>query len=134
MKTEEQNKRPQEIAQGTYDTIKELVEALRTANNGGDGDKIDGAYDALYEHPLSVEVRSGWCSVSAPLERDEYRILISWGGPAVQVTGKLDEYNQPATASLQSQDWFVEWRDWVSSEEGSDALLLEYASVFYYGE
>jgi hypothetical protein len=132
--TIEQHEKLQAIAGDTFATIKELVEAMRLAYANGDGQATDDAHDAIYAHPLSLEVRSDWCSVNAPFERAEYRILISWGGPAVQVTGTMNEHNEPATAVLQSQDWFVEWRDWVPTEDGADELLLEYARTFYFGE
>lgn len=132
--TIEQAQKLQDIAQGAYETIKGLVVALRAANGAGDPHKIDAAFEAIHQHPLSVEVRSDWCGVNAPFERAEYRILISWGGPAVQVTGKLGQYNEPATAVLQAQDWFVEWREWVPSEAGADDILIEYSRSFYFDE
>jgi hypothetical protein len=134
MNSDEQNKRLQDISEGAYTTIKELVEALNNANADGDHQAVDDAHDAIYSHPLSVEVRSGWCSTNAQLERSEYRILISWGGPAVQITGQLNDHNEPASAVLQSQDWFLGWRDWVASDESADAVLMTYAQAFYFGE
>jgi hypothetical protein len=42
----------------------------------------------------------------------EYRILLCTGGPAVQITGNLSSYNEPAAATLQHQDWFLPWTDY----------------------
>jgi hypothetical protein len=134
MNTEAQNQRLQSIADDAYQTIKELVSDLRRANGDGDHEAIDQAHDAIYDHPLSVEVRSGWCAVNAPLERSEYRLLISWGGPAVQITGELDQHNEPASAVIQSQDWFLPWRDWCPTEDEADGVLREFVTAFYFGE
>jgi hypothetical protein len=134
MNTPEQNDKLQQIATDTFDTIKELIEALHTANDDGDHQAIDDAHDAIYAHALSVEVRSDWTAVSSPMTASEFRILITWGGPAVQIVGQLNDHNEPATATLQSQDWFLPWRDWVSPDDTADAILIEYARCFYFGE
>ena len=34
-----------------------------------------------------------------------YRLQIDFGGPAMQVTGQLDRFNEPASA-VEVQDWF----------------------------
>jgi hypothetical protein len=134
MNTPEQNDKLQQIAAGAFASIRVLVEALRTANENGDHQAVDDAHDAIYAHALSVETRSDWAAVHAPMAASEYRILISWGGPSVQLTGELNEHNEPSSAVLQAQDWFLPWRDWVSPDEDADAVLMEYARCFYFGE
>ena len=65
------------------------------------------------EMPLCVEVRTNWY---APGSRDastkpyEYRVLLTTGGPALQVTGTLTEYGEPDDVpEIQVQDWFIPW-------------------------
>lgn len=89
--------------------------------------------DAMREAPLSVEVRSGWhCpGEGASMEPDEYRILLSTGGPALRITGSLNSWCEPADAELQHQDWGTGWIEWRQVDYYS---LLWFASLFHYGE
>ena len=75
-------------ARAQYETICELLEGVAAA--GSNDDALEIATNAIYEHPLSVEVRSGWQIPSETLVKDEYRILLCTGGPAVHITGALD--------------------------------------------
>jgi hypothetical protein len=103
---------------------------------------IDDARQAIEDDALSIEVRSEWHqpgSIDDPNRRPaEYRILLCTGGPAVQITGGLDDYCQPQTARMQVQDWFTPWTDFrpqVSPENfDSEPILLAYARVFWFGE
>jgi hypothetical protein len=47
--------------------------------------------------------------------------------------GKLGEYAEPASATLEHQDWFEGWQEYRTSSDENDTLL-EYARLFYYGE
>lgn len=95
----------------------------------------DNARQAIEEDPLSVQVRnSAWHSPGEGSEDnkpDEYEILLCTGGPACRIVGDLDEYGQPDTARIEFQDWFIAWEEWRGADE---AILLEYARVFYFGE
>lgn len=62
------------------------------------------------EWPLSVEYRcSGWQLSATACEPDEFRILISWGGPAVAVFGDISCSGYPVDPELKGQDWGVSW-------------------------
>jgi hypothetical protein len=65
-------------------------------------------------------------------EAGEYRLLLCWGGPAVQIVGDLNEYNEPESANIQYQDWFTGWSNLNISQE-EENILLDYARVFYFG-
>jgi hypothetical protein len=93
----------------------------------------DEARQAIEESVLSVMVRDGWRSPGQSTSEDgpeEYEILLSTGGPALRIYGKLDRHSQPDTAELQMQDWFTPWTRYPASEE----TLLAFASVFWFGE
>ena len=61
----------------------------------------DGARDAIYETPLSVEVRSGWHSVGEDAgEPEEFRIVLCTGGPHVELTGDIG-----GSVRVVSKDW-----------------------------
>ena len=65
----------------------ELAELEEQA--GGYADQEE-ARDAIYETPLSVEVRSGWHSVGEDAgEPEEFRIVLCTGGPHVELTGDI---------------------------------------------
>ena len=137
-------------ARGWYDSIVEMVEALAQADANRDWRAQDSARDAITESVLWVEVRSEWHDV-AVVERakpDEYRILLTTGGPALQLVGALNEYGEPETAELQMKDWGVPWQAWepllfnpamslderIAARNGYRETLLTFARCFYFGE
>lgn len=146
--TDDKFQNAHEQAQAQFESIREMVEALESAEAWVEGDERDSgekgeqARAALLESALSVEVRTGWMT---PDVRDrclpvEYRILLCTGGPAVQITGELSEYGVPETARLEMQDWFLPWTHFppmVATDEEFDTIeeiLLTYARQFYFGE
>jgi hypothetical protein len=123
-----------------FASIKEMVETV---------DQTEG--ELIRQSVLSVEVRSGWHTPEAINDRppEEYRILLTTGGPGLQLTGSLDESGQPETAELQHQDWGTPWTrvalqaladpaamadDIVAACDKAQAYLLTFAQQFYFGE
>lgn len=122
--------RGQQTAKWQLENIMEMIEK----SNAEDEDEREQAIEQIQEHPFSIEVRSDWhVPGQENLANVEYRILVSGGGPACQVTGELNEYGEPESAKIQYQDWFTSWEDVNISDEEEEALLC-YASHFYYGE
>lgn len=103
---------------------------------------IESAEQAIYESPLSVEVRSDWHPPGADSEETQYQILLCTGGiaeagnlawPAVRIIGGLGEDSQPESATLQCQDWlsrdgFTAW-EICSRPPGDEATLTRYAAI-----
>jgi hypothetical protein len=128
----------QEIGKSALLSIKEMVEKLEEAE---DQDAIEAARQEIEEDPLSVEVRGGWHlpgegNDSAP---EEFKILLSTGGPATRIIGDLDASREPTNVKLQSQDWFTQWTDWHYGQVEDPhsrivEILQKYASCFWYGE
>lgn len=112
-----------------YPELAEELNELQTA--AGEHASRDDAEQRIQEDPLSIEVRSGWTTLDAPLKAEEFNILLSTGGPAVRIVGELDEYMQPVRAWLEVQDWGTPWTQYFGA---SQETLLTYASQFYYGE
>ena len=135
-KPEDPSARARDQARAQYESIKEMVAALRKANDTGDDDAREDAEREIREDPLSIDVRGGWHAPGGDDEAEEYRILLSTGGPATQIVGRLDDFNQPETAVLQFQDWFTPWADWCPEpyDEAYRDTLVEYARQFYFGE
>ncbi|MCK5603673.1 hypothetical protein KAR91_17435 [Candidatus Pacearchaeota archaeon] len=130
----EDKQRAEDQAKAQFEGIKEMVEAMTEASDNEEWTEHEEALTVIQEDPLSVEVRSDWHS---PGSQDnggisEFRILLCWGGPSVQIIGELDEYNQPCEAKIQYQDWFTGWTDYLPEDE--DEILLDYCRQFYFGE
>lgn len=120
-------------AKSQLEYVLELVTQLRTDRDNGDEEP---AIDRIHEHPLEVSVRSGWHQPGQPhinLSAAEYLILLCTGGPAVRIIGELDEHKSPITARIEHQDWGTPWTNYMLDSDETEAVL-EYASVFFYGE
>lgn len=94
----------------------------------------EAAQTAIYESALSVQIRSGWYSPGSTLGADhgspeEYEILLSTGGPALRIIGRLSEHCEPESAELQMQDWGTPWTHYPAPE----SELLAFAQQFYFG-
>jgi hypothetical protein len=120
-------------ARGWVAHIEDLLDDLDKAEQADKFPAVDTARQRIEESVLSVQVRDGWRN---PGERDrhegpeEYELLLSTGGPALHIIGKLDEHNQPDTAEMQMQDWFQPWTAFPVDEK----TLLRFARVFWFGE
>lgn len=109
--------------------LSEIVEMYKLAEDPetrDDWDTMDNLQDRVLHYPLSVQVRSGWFNpwdeLTKPDDLAECRVLLSTGGPAVQIWAELDGYGEPAIVELQVQDWFLPWTPISISAEESDAL------------
>jgi len=102
-------------------------------NNYTDDIDVDDVTQMVQETPLSVEVRSGWVAVTGEMSVAEYKIVLSTGGPACQITGGLNQYSEPdeEQLNLQWQDWFKPWTD-IQLEEAERVALMWFARQFIY--
>jgi len=118
--------------QTVYDTDAEAWRACCRENNLIPS--IDDARQRLNEGAYGLAVRSGWYSPGETPEAEEYQITLAGGGPAVRLVGDLGQWNQPESARLQCQDWFTPWTDYYPEDSDADAILLDYAHGFYFGD
>ena len=144
--TKQDNAHAVQNARGHAENILELYSAYQALEDGAETVKVEGETftdpddirDRATEQALSVEVRSDWHPPGADLESasmSEYRVLLSTGGPALQLTGDLDQWCEPQNALLQYQDWFTPWCDYEPEDlEDLDDALLWFAGCFYFGE
>ena len=125
-----------EQAKAQLGSIVEMVQALRLTETGDDDSETsyEEARQAIQDDPLSIQVRCPWQSVGEEgVKPDQYNILLCTGGPACRIIGTLSEYLEPESARIEYQDWGTPWTDYpLTSEE--EAIVLEYAQQFYYGE
>ena len=90
-----------EQAQKYYENILNLLE-----------DQTEEGAEAIYETPLEVLVRSPWYSPYDNASPAEYQILLCTGGPAVRITGRL-ENGSPVSANLEYRDRFQPWIEYA---------------------
>lgn len=90
--------------------------------------------EAARAEALSVEVRSGWQSLSGDaLKAAEWRIVLTTGGPELVLFGHLDRYNGPAAPELRCRDWGTTFES-VRTSSDEDEALAWFAGLFYFGE
>jgi len=91
--------------------------------------------DAMRDAPLSVEVREGWKEPGdgASLDPEQFRILLTTGGPALRIMGELN-HGEPSRCWLEHQDWGATWSRYFSRSTERVAALLWFASLFWFGE
>jgi len=120
-----------ENAKGWLASIEDMLAELRRSEENDAGGS-DDARQAIEESALSVSVRDGWHQPGQASEDgpEEYEILLSTGGPALRIYGRLNDFCEPDTAELQMQDWGTPWTRYNAPEE----TLLQFARCFWFGE
>ena len=107
------------------------LESLNVTTNE-DEEKLEEIRESVLNSALSVEFRSGWySSPEDETKAEEFRILLTWGGPALRIIGKLDDYG-PIEPKLQFQDWGTPWTDFEITEDQQKALNW-FCNCFYFG-
>ena len=98
-------------------------------------EKLEQIREDILNSALSVEFRSGWYSslydnvrIGEPAE---FKILLTWGGPALRIIGEIEE-NYAVNPKLQFQDWGTLWTDFETTENQQDALNW-FCNCFYFG-
>ena len=133
MRTETSDKldHAKQQGQAQYESIRELVARLQ--DDDADNDR---ARDAIIEDALDVRVRSGWYGPGIKQAgRRNFGSLLCTGGPAVRLIGTLNEHGEAETVTMQIQDWFQPWTDFVpETGDGGDGVLLAYARCFYFSD
>ena len=117
--------------------IESMVEDFKKdqqLQESNDYNQQDELRESILNSALSVEFRSGWYSSPesiTDLRPEEFKILLSWGGPALRIIGELDDYG-PVNPKLQYQDWGTLWTDFEITENQQEALNW-FCNCFYLG-
>jgi len=129
---------------GQLESIKELYRNYKQAESDDDYTREDEIREQAQDEALSVEFRSGWSSNPEEMKPEEFKILLSTGGPACQIIGKIDYGScEPIDIEIQYQDWFTPWEPLQlnctyadkSPNITSDYEALEwFCNCFYFGE
>ena len=138
-------------ARGQLESIKELYREFKKQEDLEAWDcgsnvynwTTEGIREKAQDEALSVEFRSGWSSNLENMEPEEFKILLSTGGPACQIIGKLDQNKQTTDIEIQYQDWGTPWEPLQlnstyadkSPNITSDYEALEwFCNCFYFGQ
>ena len=129
--------------QNAISTMETMVENFKTGSyieqsnvtTQDQEEQLEEIRESIINSALSVEFRNGWYSdlyhLKGVTEPIEFKILLSWGGPALRVIGELDDYG-PVNPKLQYQDWGTLWTDFEITEDQQDALNW-FCNCFYFG-
>ena len=119
---------------GQLETIKELYKDYKEAVSKDDDEAQEKMTYKAEAEALNVDFRSGWsCSPDDLGSPEEFKILLSTGGPACQIIGNLDLHHQPTDIEIQYQDWGTPWTTLYARGETYDALEW-FCNCFYFGE
>jgi hypothetical protein len=100
--------------------------------NWDNSDEVAEAIEEqMRESALSVDVRSYWQSPGQHLEPFEFQVLLSTGGPALRLTGELDEHCEPVRVFMQHQDWDTPWTQCFDVDHEA---LMWFVGLFWFGE
>ena len=131
-------------ARGQLESIKELYRNYKQAESDGDYTREDEIREQAQDEALSVEFRSGWTSNPEEMKPEEFKILLSTGGPACQIVGKIDYGScEPIDIEIQYQDWGTPWEPLQLNSTYADKspnitndyeALEWFCNCFYFGE
>jgi hypothetical protein len=101
------------------------------AHRGRDG-LLEAIEQEAREQPLSIEVRSAWHTPDEqPDEQlDEWRILLSTGGPALRLRGDFDRHGEPTDPAMEYQDWGTPWIE-EDTDGDQQGALCWFAGLFF---
>ena len=117
---------------GHMESMVEDFKKDQQLQESNDYNQQDELRESVLNSALSVEFRSGWySSLDDELVPEEFKILLTWGGPALRIIGELDNYG-PVNPKLQYQDWGTAWTDFEITEDQRKALNW-FCNCFYFG-
>jgi len=136
MKTTTKENHALNNAIGHIESMVEDFKKDQQLQESNDYNQQDELRESVLNSALSVEFRTGWySSLDEETKPEEFKILLSWGGPALRIIGELDDYG-PVNPKLQFQDWGTPWTDlndiWELNQNQQDALNW-FCNCFYFG-
>jgi len=122
-------------ARAQLESVRDMAKGLQEGRYADNYDDIENAEQAIQDDALDVQVRSDWHALGETrVQNAQYTILLCTGGPAVRIKGTLDDYQEPATAQLEYQDWGIPWTRLAGLTIEDVEALLVYAGCFYFAD
>jgi len=123
-------------ARNWIERITETFDRLALALENDDQESAESIDNEIMEMPLSIEVGCDWIGINdALLDRmkpDRMRILLTTGGPALQVvitTNPCDCY-AVERVTVEAQDWFTPWTEVRPKNAREESALRQFAERF----
>lgn len=113
------------------ETIRDQLQRLKDACQSKEQSAYETIREEILESPLAVDVRSGWHSVGAQAEPEEFQILLTTGGPALRIVGDLGQFNCPERSRMEWQDWGTSWTEYGPADS---ATLDAWVAQFWFGD
>ena len=85
-------------------------------------DLRDNLREWVDSQALSVQLRSAWYAQGTEPEPEEFRIVLSVGGPTLTLEGELDRYGSPCCAQLR-YSWYSQSQVLPCIESEAEALV-----------
>jgi hypothetical protein len=123
-----------ENAKAHLESLMESYDPYTTEEDQGAKEEIE---ERLRDGVLEVCVRSGWYYPGSVKDSngnaEEFKILLTTGGPALRIVGELNEHLSPLNNRMEYQDWGTPWTEYRLTNEEQEAVDW-YCSLFYFGE
>ena len=114
---------PDELDEFEREQLRDLEAEVGDCEDQGDAEQ------RILDDPLSVGL-GGWWETGTEPEAQEYRVLLTTGGPAVRIVGDIGLHGGAESAAMEVQDWGKPWTTYPCDQ----SILLEYVSRLYLGE
>ena len=62
-----------------------------------------------------------------------FEMLLTTGGPALKIVGKLNQYGEAENPVMQIQDWFTPWSEYTPDMDDFSEALDWFVGLFYFG-
>ena len=121
--------------------ITEILSAIDAAEENGTALYLDEEKDAEQiiqtvrdeQDCNGIQTRSCWHSVGTVEPDAEFRLTLSGGGPATQITGWLADGGIASEPKLQYSDWGIPWTNYPLNQEQQDMIEM-YCGFFYFDD
>lgn len=91
--------------------------------------------DRAQEMPLSLELRSGWYVVGGDPDPQDFRLLLTYGGPLCEIIGAVDPANlTPVDPRLYASEMGAGRFEVLPADDEEREALEWFCSLFYLGE
>lgn len=90
--------------------------------------------DYAQESALSIELRSCWYAPGSDASPQEFRILLTYGGPRCEIIGGIDLNGEAEAPRLYASEMGVGRFEIVPADDEEREALEWFCSLFYLGE
>ena len=116
-----------------YDALKSGdVETVEI--DGNEFEETWEVFDYAQGSALSVELRSGWFPPGGDASPEEFRLLLTCGGPMCEIVGGIGQHCQPDCPRLYASESGVGRFEILPADDEEREALEWFCALFYLGE